>query len=312
MFGNKNRIIQEEISEMKEKLVRNEKYFQKAGEKKDVIEADYHEISESRKIVSTSLDQIHNNAGKITEFSQDSLREIAQLGESIEEIGKQAADNIDNLHNASEAVAKQYEATCTLVEDNKHFTSPSNYLTEVPGRFKEHNRNYIMLAQKMTEYSKQMSVLALNAAIEAGRLGDNGRLFVNAAEDVRVASNEYIDVIEQLKKEVEASNAQIDELQEQVSKLVSLLKENNVATTKLMKQGMNLNKEFSKCDVISPEMFEGYKQQLITLKNAQEEIGKYEERNRLTIDDIRSEIETQNDSSAEIKDALESIYNYID
>ena len=163
----------------------------------------------------------------------------------------------------------------------------------------------------MTEYSKQMSVLALNAAIEAGRLGDNGKLFVNAAEDVRVASNEYIDVIEQLKKEVEASNAQIDELQEQVSKLVSLLKENNVATTKLMKQGMNLNKEFSKCDVISPEMFEGYKQQLITLKNAQEEIGKYEERNRLTIDDIRSEIETQNDSSAEIKDALESIYNYI-
>lgn len=63
-----------------------------------------------------------------------------------------------------------------------------------------------------------------------------------------------------------------------------------------MKQGMNLNKEFSKCDVISPEMFEGYKQQLITLKNAQEEIGKYEERNRLTIDDIRSEIETQNES----------------
>lgn len=312
MFGNKNRIIQEEISEMKEKLVRNEKYFQKAGEKKDVIEADYHEISESRKIVSTSLDQIHNNAGKITEFSQDSLREIAQLGESIEEIGKQAADNIDNLHNASEAVAKQYEATCSLVEDNKHFTSPSKYLTEVPGRFKEHNRNYMMLAQKMTEYSKQMSVLALNAAIEAGRLGDNGKLFVNAAEDVRVASNEYIDVIEQLKKEVEVSNAQIDELQEQVSKLVSLLKENNVATTKLMKQGMNLNKEFSKCDVISPEMFEGYKQQLITLKNAQEEIGKYEERNRLTIDDIRSEIETQNDSSAEIKDALESIYNYID
>ena len=47
MFGNKNRIIREEISEMKEKLVRNEKYFQKAGEKKDVIEADYHEISES-------------------------------------------------------------------------------------------------------------------------------------------------------------------------------------------------------------------------------------------------------------------------
>lgn len=160
MFGNKNRIIQEEISEMKEKLVRNEKYFQKAGRKKDVIEADYHEISESRKIVSTSLDQIHNNAGKITEFSQDSLREIAQLGESIEEIGKQAADNIDNLHNASEAVAKQYEATCTLVEENKHFTSPSKYLTEVPGRFKEHNRNYMMLAQKMTEYSKQMSVFS--------------------------------------------------------------------------------------------------------------------------------------------------------
>ena len=101
-----------------------------------------------------------------------------------------------------------------------------------------------MLAQKMTEYSKQMSVLALNAAIEAGRLGDNGKLFVNAAEDVRVASNEYIDVIEQLKKEVEASNAQIDELQEQVSKLVSFFKENNVATTKFMKQGMTLNKYF--------------------------------------------------------------------
>lgn len=67
-------------------------------------------------------------------------------------------------------------------------------------------------------------------------LGEQGKLFVEAAESIREASVSYDSAIDAVKQELSEAKAEISALKEQVSHLVGLLKDNNVATTKLMKR----------------------------------------------------------------------------
>ncbi len=60
---------------------------------------------------------------------------------------------------------------------------------------------------KMQDAAKNMTVLALNAAIEAGRLGESGMRFLQAAENVRQLSEEYGRMVSEL-------SSQMKELQE--------------------------------------------------------------------------------------------------
>ena len=67
-----------------------------------------------------------------------------------------------------------------LVEENKHFTTPSKFLNEFPVALKAENEKTREELEKMQGCGKQMGVLALNAAIEAGRMGEGGKQFVTA------------------------------------------------------------------------------------------------------------------------------------
>lgn len=59
-----------------------------------------------------------------------------------------------------------------MVEENKHFTTPSKFLNEFPVALKAENEKDREELEKMQDCGKQMGVLALNAAIEAGRMGE--------------------------------------------------------------------------------------------------------------------------------------------
>lgn len=166
------------------------------------------------------------------------------------------------------------------------------------------------IAAQMKEQNKQMSVLSLNAAIEAGMLGEQGKLFVEAAESIREASVSYDSAIDAVEQELSEAKAEISALKEQVSHLVGLLKDNNVATTKLMKQGVELNHVFSQCDEISVDMIEACRQQIVSIRNTQEEIIKFEERNKLQIEDAYAEISTQRKNSVEIKSTVDKVLDY--
>ena len=200
--------------------------------------------------------------------------------------------------------------TCALVENNKHFTAPAKSLSETSDRLEAHVDSCADIAAQMKEQNKQMSVLSLNAAIEAGMLGEQGKLFVEAAESIREASVSYDSAIDAVKQELSEAKAEISALKEQVSHLVGLLKDNNVATTKLMKQGVELNHVFSQCDEISVDMIEACRQQIVSIRNTQEEIIKFEERNKLQIEDAYAEISTQRKNSVEIKSTVDKVLDY--
>lgn len=103
-----------------------------------------------------------------------------------------------------------------LVEENKHFTTPSKFLNEFPVALKAENEKTREELEKMQDCGKQMGVLALNAAIEAGRMGEGGKQFVTAAETIRVSAGTYDELIDQAHKRLADSDERIAELEEQV------------------------------------------------------------------------------------------------
>ena len=306
MFGNRAKISAEELAYMKEQLDNDRGFFENVNAKSKLIEADFDELEKSRQLEESSLKQLNDNANNVVEFSKDSMDAISALNDSFTECVKAAADNLTSLESAAKAIATQHEDTCALVENNKHFTAPAKSLSETSDRLEEHVDSCADIAAQMKEQNKQMSVLSLNAAIEAGMLGEQGKLFVEAAESIREASVSYDSAIDAVEQELSEAKAEISALKEQVSHLVGLLKDNNVATTKLMK----LNHVFSQCDEISVDMIEACRQQIVSIRNTQEEIIKFEERNKLQIEDACAEISTQRKNSVEIKSTVDKVLDY--
>ena len=299
MFGNRAKISAEELAYMKEQLDNDRGFFENVNAKSKLIEADFDELEKSRQLEESSLKQLNDNANNVVEFSKDSMDAISALNDSFTECVKAAADNLTSLESAAKAIATQHEDTCALVENNKHFTAPAKSLSETSDRLEEHVDSCADIAAQMKEQNKQMSVLSLNAAIEAGML-----------ESIREASVSYDSAIDAVKQELSEAKAEISALKEQVSHLVGLLKDNNIATTRLMKQGVELNHVFSQCDEISVDMIEACRQQIVSIRNTQEEIIKFEERNKLQIEDAYAEISTQRKNSVEIKSTVDKVLDY--
>ena len=290
MFGNRAKVSAEELAYMKEQLDNDRGFFENVNAKSKLIEADFDELEKSRQLEESSLKQLNDNANNVVEFSKDSMDAISALNDSFTECVKAAADNLTSLESAAKAIATQHEDTCALVENNKHFTAPAKSLSETSDRLEAHVDSC--------------------ADIAAGMLGEQGKLFVEAAESIREASVSYDSAIDAVEQELSEAKAEISALKEQVSHLVGLLKDNNVATTKLMKQGVELNHVFSQCDEISVDMIEACRQQIVSIRNTQEEIIKFEERNKLQIEDAYAEISTQRKNSVEIKSTVDKVLDY--
>ena len=57
-------------------------------------------------------------------------------------------------------------------------------------------------------------------------------------------------------------------------------------------------------------MIEACRQQIVSIRNTQEEIIKFEERNKLQIEDAYADISTQRKNSVEIKSTVDKVLDY--
>ena len=88
--------------------------------------------------------------------------------------------------------------------------------------------------QKLADISQNMGVLALGAAIEAGRMGEDRRKFVTAAEEVRVNAEQYTSAVADVLARISGFEETATEAEKQIHALNDLLKENNGSLVKLL------------------------------------------------------------------------------
>lgn len=310
MFGGRNRLSAEEIRQMQSQLEYNEAYFQRVVDVKDIFDANISETQNSREQMDKEILQVGDNIVTVISYASQNVESERELIRGLEDYQYQMKNAERDFEELTDMIRQQAMDSQMLVEGNKHFTSPSKYMAELPELFHQQNEVYQEKLAQMTDYCKQMSVTTLNAAIEAGRMGEAGMSFVSASEQVRNLAVAYEGLIQEMRQTILESEAKINRMEDKFQQVISLLKENNVAAGKLMKQCNDTSKFIEKSSIrVFSEEISPFREQIVGLKNVEEEIVKAEERNRMQMSDIREEMLAQQKNESEIIDLLEPIFD---
>ena len=311
MFG-RNKVSQEEVEEQKKRAELDEQLFSRLEESRELFSADVEEIEESYRQVEADVRQVKENMKSAASLAEENTRVEAALIHSLNECGDRLKSEEDRQQEVLQQFRNISDETTRLVDENKHFTTPSKYLTEFSAHLREQNRSYLASLDQMSDYGKQMGGLALNAAIEAGRMGESGKQFVTAAEDIRSYASNYDKEILNVRTQLEESEHRIAELEEQVKHLVKHLKDSNVSTAKLMKScGELVRRTENEVDRGISEEVTALKNQVTILKNADEEIIKSEERNRMQMDDLTEEFTSQQQNQKEMFQLMDPVFRHV-
>ena len=311
MFG-RNKISQEEIERLKNKINIDNGFFAEMEDQKDMFDASVAELAESYRQVAADVAQLSENMNNAITLASGNAEIENGLGAIINDYRERVQKKEMQQQASDEAYHRLLDATTRLVDVNKHFTTPSKYISEFPSNYKAQNQSCRENLDQMEEFGKQMGVLSLQAAIEAGRLGEDGRQCVETAEDIRTYAANYDKVIAQTRLQLEQSDERLSELENQVHHLITLLKENNIATAKLM----NLCQDaVNKSDALNHNSlmddFIEIQNKMSTLRNADEEIVKSEERNRMQVDDLNEEFLAQQKNQKEIFRMIDPLYRHL-
>ena len=257
------------------------------------------ELDETINLISEELAQLkgatEENAGQAVLLKQQVSRKTEQ-NEKLKGMQKELL----------KSAVEQKNSIAQLVEQNKHFTTPMKAITEIPSLVKDTKQELKEDLEKMSDAAEGMSVLALNAAIKAGGLGEEGKDFVQAAEDVRAASEQYAEAVSNVQQKIEAFSEKINDVEAQITRLNELLKENNISMNRLLQE------EDKTIEEETPENFteeqKNVENILDCLGQKENEIFEIQEKIGLRMEKILKDWEDHKKSSEE----LESIISGID
>lgn len=251
MFGGKKeKALETELNELKESYQKQEEALREIRKQKDFMEEQFASIVITNARMQKDLELASNHTslveelaaknGVIAEELHNKVREAVNLSKKADDSGK---DFLDGMKTVQDAIQE-------IVEQNKHFTSPMKALTEAPSVYQEEYRKADGKLTEMLDLSKNMGVLALNAAIEAGRMGEQGKKFISAAEDIRAFSEEYMKATEEAKSVITDMAGRVTQMEEQMKILNELLKENNIFMGKVLKETTSQIESYEKEHVL--------------------------------------------------------------
>lgn len=233
MFGGRKR--QEETREMEKELLsrqvlldRYSQVFAEITAKQKDTENRLDILMDSQEKMDRQLTRVIDAVNCAADYTAAQQQKKQSLKEEIERISEDLEQSEECYRKLVEELKQQKEDMLEVVEQNKHFTAPAEFLSRVPAELKEELKGISSNMDKLEDMGRQMGVLSLNAAIEAGRMGESGKEFVAAAEDVRNLAGEYQQVTAFFGKAIEKINRRLEETEEQVSHLNGLLKDNNI------------------------------------------------------------------------------------
>lgn len=251
MFGGKKeKALETELNELKESYQKQEEALREIRKQKDFMEEQFASIVITNARMQKDLELASNHTSLVEEFATKNSAIAEELHNKVQEavnLSKKADDSgkdfLDGMKTVQDAIQE-------IVEQNKHFTSPMKALTEAPSVYQEEYRKADGKLTEMLDLSKNMGVLALNAAIEAGRMGEQGKKFISAAEDIRAFSEEYMKATEEAKSVITDMAGRVTQMEEQMKILNELLKENNIFMGKVLKETTSQIESFEKEHVV--------------------------------------------------------------
>lgn len=303
MFGGKKgRILEQELQTAQEKQAQAEQALLGVARKKDVLEEQFARVTVSRAQMDADLSEVVEHVKFVKELADADggraerlYRNVIETEEEVKAVQKTQKDIV-------EKITVQRDKIQEIVENNKHFTTPTKYLTEFSGGLREIQGSIQEQLEKMKEFGKNMSVLSLNAAIEAGRMGEAGQNFIQAAEEVRTFSGQYEQTALEVENQVKQLEERNKELEEQMKHLANLLRENNISMGHLLKESIVCVDDYKKEQTqVNQERLEALKTAADEFRNHHQEIANRQDCILVEMEEIGKEFMEQKDCVDELE-----------
>mgnify|MGYP001027184136 CR=1 FL=1 len=181
------------------------------------------------------LTKVVSQTYETQEEAGESLKLLEQLAMELTSMRGQMEDEEQDKKKLQDVAGRQIEQMAVIVEENKNSIEPVTALVETKTALKNNTETMHMEIAHMMDYAKQMTVSSLNSAIEAGRMGDIGIAFVEAAEDVRMLSSAYERAAAAVARQLDEMDRRIRQLDEQVAALMKSNKDTNLSISRLSK-----------------------------------------------------------------------------
>ena len=283
MFGSK-RIKTQKIKETLDYITQQRENF----------ETHIGQMEENRACVEKEIGDVMTNTDGLMTHAMLNIEEASGAISDMDAFSQTLAGVLEEYSQLKKEIVDQNQTVTALVEENKHFTTPAKYLIDVPNTWKQSCQSYEKQLDHMIDYGNRMGVLALNAAIEAGRMGEEGKNFVQVAEEIRETAESYETAALTLKEEITASHEKILEIEETIKYLIALIKGNNLAAANLFKRCQETQKFIEKSG--TPDFSEDLmliRDKIVSMRNLDEEIVKSAERSKIQLNDIKEEVQNQ-------------------
>ena len=316
MFGSRKKALKEELQEVKKHLQISGGIVADLADQKLHVEGCYSEMMESAGQLEAELGQISSNTDTTLEYAAQNADTEKILEQNIREVHQSVTDMAENSKKTLEQMKDQEGRWRQLLDAQKQYEEPAGYLNGFLSSMRDQNQEYLDQMDQMTRLGKDMGVLALTAAIEAGRMGETGKNFVEAAQKIRDQSFEYERIVASVKNKLEAEESRIQKLEEQAGILAGILKENNILETEMLKHFEETKETAAKAskDGVLEELAE-MKERIAGLWNAEQEIVKVQKRNQIQLGDMKEEYqawqEITDDAVQLIQPVMESATEYI-
>ena len=228
-------------------------------------------------------------------------RELAQKKELFGEVLAFREDVFEQFARMTASKAQMEKDVAQVKENVQHIYELAENQAAAAGDV--HNA--------MIEMNNGVATFDANHSVFLGQIkAQNERVveIVDAAEEVRVFSEQYEQEAVGLQEQIAASDARIAELEEQVRHLNELLKENNISMGRLYKECMQNMSAYEAGQIGLRDLIsESLLGRMDALQQSERENLKIEERILLRIGDIQDELKEQMGSA----DNLEGIYKQI-
>ncbi len=241
MFGGRKK--QSESRELEKELLSRQLMLDRYSQVFAEITAKQRDTEERLDTLKTSQEKMDEQLTRVidavncaTDHTEEQKLKNRDIQEEMRKISTGLEQSEGCYWKIVEELKQQRDDMLETVEQNKHFTAPAEFLSKVSTELQEELKGISGHMEELEDMGKQMGVLSLNAAIEAGRLGESGREFVAAAEDVRSLSGQYQQITASFQAVIGKITEKLEETQAQVVHLNGLLKDNNVRMGKNTKE----------------------------------------------------------------------------
>lgn len=227
--GKKERQLEEELEKEHKQCEAWKDAIHAALGQKEKIGEQLIRTRDSLKTLENGVRQVQEKISEISEKTENSSDAAADIHSEIIKMNN-VVESFDANHSVFLGKLKeQNEQLMQLVETNREVMPALENMGGLPEKMKEDCKSMDDAAKDMQIFAKNMSVKSLNAAIEAGKLGESGSRFVEAAEEIRNFSQQYDYAAGKLAGQLEGYVQQAKELSEQIEQVKDLFRKQTAA-----------------------------------------------------------------------------------